>query len=213
MKIFIVILLLVMFLPNGKCFAQNDTLSLKVQVDSLISIKQFLEKDNLSCENKSRYSNLYYNIFPSTFDRFNAIFGYNDFPNGNGKANPLYYESMEYIDLFAEIFSQNHDLYWSKLITLSLGAHWDADAVNILQGNIQTTVKEDVKDFCLFLSHFNDKVISDFWNFFFDGPHPKNYQKDFEELQKKCKVHDPRITKLMKSSYEKLLLEHDNHGQ
>ena len=122
MKNFVVILLLVMSLRNGMCFAQDDKLSLKVQVDSLTSIKQLLEKENLSCEDKNRYSSLYYKYFPSTFNRFNAFFGYTDLPDGNGKANPLYYESMEYIDLFAEIFSHKHVLYWSRLISLSRGA-------------------------------------------------------------------------------------------
>lgn len=211
MKNFVVILLLVMSLHDGTCFAQDDKLSLKDQVDSLTSIKQFLEKENLSCEDKNRYRSLYYKSFPSTFNRFNAIFGYTDFPDGNGKANPLYYESMEYIDLFAEIFSQKHVLYWSRLISLSCGAHWDADAVNILQDYIQTTVKENVKDFCNLLSNYNDKVISDFWYFHFDGPHPEKYEKDYETLYLKIEGIDTKVAHLMKLSYDKILSEHDGH--
>ncbi len=213
MKNFVVILLLVMSLRNGMCFAQDDKLSLKVQVDSLTSIKQLLEKENLSCEDKNRYSSLYYKYFPSTFNRFNAIFGYTDLPDGNGKANPLYYESMEYIDLFAEIFSHKHVLYWSRLISLSRGAYWDADAVNILQDYIQTTVKENVKDFCLFLSEFNDKIISDFWHFYFDGPHPEEYKEDYETLYLKIEEIDTKVAHLMKLSYDKILSENDSHGQ
>lgn len=212
MKNFVVILLLVMSLQIGTCYAQDDKLSLKAQVDSLTSIKQFIEKENLSCEDKNHYSSLYYNYFPSTFNRFNAIFGYADLPDGNGKANPLYYESMEYIDLFTEIFYQKHVLYWSRLISLSCGAHWEADAVNILQDYIQTTVEENVKDFCLFLSDFNDKVICDFWHFYFDGPHPENYQEDYQQLYLKIQGIDPKIAETMKQSYEQLLSEHDGHG-
>jgi len=213
MKNFVVILLLVMSLHNETCFAQDDRLSLKAQVDSLTSIKQFLEKENLSCKDKSCYNNLYYNTFPSTFDRFNAIFGYTDLPDGNGKANPLYYESMEYIGLFVEIFSQKHVLYWSRLISLSCGAHWDADAVNILQDYIQTTVEENVKDFCLFLSDYNGKVISDFWHFYFDGPHPEKYKEDYETLYLKIEGIDTKVANLMSLSYDKILSEHDGHGQ
>ncbi len=207
MKNFIVIVLFGMFMSSGISFAQNNNLSLEAQVDSLISVKEFLEKENLSCEDKNRYSNLYYKYFPLTFNRFNSIFGYADFPGGIGEASPLYNESMEYIDLFAEIFYQNHVLYWSRLISLAQGAQWDADAVNILQDYIQLTVNGNAKDFCLFLSFFNDKVVSDFWHFYFDGPHPENQSNDFKNLHIKINKLKPKIAELMKQSYEKLLSE------
>ena len=212
MKILVFIILLVIISSNRTCFAQDEKLPLMVQVDSLKSIKQFLENENLSCENKSHFYYLYYKIFPSSFSRFNDIFGYTDFPDGNGKANPLYNESMEYIDLFAETFSRNHDLYWLKLISISIEAYWDADAVNIIQDYIQGTVEDNVTDFCFFLSNFKDKIISDFWHFYFDGPHPESYKKDYTLLYSKIQGIDPKVAEIMKHSYEKLLSEHDGHG-
>ena len=211
MKNFAIIFLLIISFHCEICYPQNGKLSLNEQVDSLMLIKQHLKKEQLSQEDKDHYSNLYYKYFPSSFNRFNAIFGYTDLPDGYGKANPLYYESMEYIDLFADILNKKHDLYWSKLISLSCGAHWDADAINILQEYIQTTVKENTKDFCLFLSGYSSKVISDFWHFYFDGPHPENYKEDYEVLYSNCKAIDPNIAELMKKAYGQLLSEHNNH--
>ena len=70
-----------------------------------------------------------------------------------------------------------------------------------------------MKDFCLFLSDYDDKFISDFWHFYFDGPHPESYKEDYETLYLKIKGIDTKVAGFMKLSYDKILSEHDGHGQ
>lgn len=62
------------------------------------------------------------------------------------------------------------------------------------------------------MGNFSSEDIISFWRFYIDGPHPDNYQKDFEELYRRYRTENAQVAELMKKAYEELLLESDRHG-
>ena len=72
---------------------------------------------------------LFFNLFPSTFEKFDSIFGYQENQKG-----PLYDMYQQYIYLFFE--AQNHineSVYYNKLIQIAKDGIWDADANSLFQ--------------------------------------------------------------------------------
>ena len=92
----------------------------------------------------------------------------------------------------------------NKLFELGKGGRWDAE-VHVLQDIIQSEYAVFITTAIELLNNKPEKEILSFWHFFYDGPHPENCQKDYEELYKRYHKENPRIAKLMKQSYEKLL--------
>ncbi len=59
----------------------------------------------------------------------------------------------------------------------------------------------------LLLSKYTDNQIKSFWYFLFDGPHPQNYQKEFEKIHAAIAEINPRIAYFMQEAFDRLLSE------
>ncbi len=179
----------------------------------------------LSKEDEKRF----FLALPNNFDEFISFYG-TKYQLKDGRKLFLSC-SYHYNILLPNLFYIDDKLITEKLIRISLGGHYvqekqissmDLDSISSLsnlldataefQRNIQLYFASNVVISCQILKELSNIEILSFWRFYFDGPHPKNYHKDFEELQRRYKEHDLRIANLMKDSYEKLLLNHDDHG-
>jgi hypothetical protein len=190
----------------------KDTLSINESAKLLIALSNNLN----SLENQKKY----FNFFPNNFTEFNDIFGYKEIPDSFydtidlkdfGKIDhsqfngPLYENSGIYIDIFFQKLKINTRDRVKKNIDICLFAKWDADGVNMYQMYLQDDFISLLNIYSVELENKTNEEILSVWHFFYDGPHPENYQKDYEELYKRYKNKNPRIAKLMKQSYEKLL--------
>lgn len=130
----------------------------------------------------------FFDIFPSTFEKFDSIFGYRENQKG-----PLYDMYQQYIYLFFE--AQKHikgDVYYDKLIKIAKDGIWDADANSLFQLCIVNFVINDSTNhqknsFLETLSTFSETDISNFWRFYFEDLYPdcygEKYKKTFSSLQ------------------------------
>ena len=93
-------------------------------------------------------------------------------------------------------------LYYKKIINIAVGGKWDADAVNYFQHGLQSRVLTKPELTVFMLKKMNKNDIGSLWNFYFDGPHPKNH---FDPSLEKIKFIDGEIYKVMMASYKEEL--------
>lgn len=162
---------------------------------------------------ETKYKSIFFEEFPNSFDSFVRLYGYIDDDDGNTHFYPLYDYSYEHVCL---LFSELRDFisinkFCQKLIHICIDGYWQPDGVSCLKLVVYESSKYSVIMSQELKILSDDKILS-FWRFYFDGPHPDNHQKNYEELYKQYYEESPRIADLMKQSYQQLLSEHDGHG-
>jgi hypothetical protein len=193
-------------------FELPDTISLSFveRVDSLQSLfRRIKEVKDLNL--KKKYHTLFFYFFPDNFDDFNEIFGYKEIDQFRSEQGPLYYESDKYFITFLHELEIDKKLIFLKIIDITNDGHWDADAVGSFQSMIQNVIRDNLNLFLILLSERDAREISDFWYFYFDGPHPSNLKGRYELLYPQVKAINANIARLMSQAFEKLLSEED-HG-
>ncbi len=110
----------------------------------------------------------YFDRFPGTFDDFDAIFGWNwtGGLDGSGRGGPLYSDSIEYIDAFFSLSAIPRREFDEKLISLCIGGHWDADAVNYLKHYMTDLFTSRAR---AVLRDREDQEVKAFFIFYFDS--------------------------------------------
>ena len=176
----------------------SDTLTLEERVTLLKKYKA--ENDEQA----------FFDTYPNDFDCFVAIFGYEDLVTGGSRLSPLYYE-LEIMEWFFDL-SINEKFILNKIVALFQNGYWQADGVNHFRYKSRKLIESNMELVLAELNKSDSEAILGFWHFYYDGPHPKNYKKDYEYLHSKVKALDDRVAALMKQSYEKLLKESDGHG-
>lgn len=177
----------------------------------------------LSKEDEKRF----FLALPNNFEEFKSFYG-TKYKLKDGRK--LFLSSnYHYVTLLPNLFYINKRNLTEKLIQISINGHFiedgrissmDLDSVSSLsnlldataefQQSIQLYFASNISVTCRIMKELSNTEILNFWHFYFDGPHPKNYQKEFEELQRRYNECDERTAKLMKHSYEKLLLNHND---
>src|SRR5690554_1292237 len=202
-------------------FESSESINKRVSTLFQIEMKQIYV---LSEEDEE----LFFSALPNNFSEFESFYG-TRYQLKDGRKLFLSC-SYHYNTLVPNLFYVDKKLITKKLIQISLNGYYaedkqissmDFDSISSLSNLFDTTAEfqrsiqlyfaSNVAITCQVLKDLSNAEILSLWKFYFYGPHPKNYQKDFEELQRRYKEYDNRIAELMKSSYEKLLLENDNH--
>jgi hypothetical protein len=145
------------------------------------------------------YQEQFFNAFPDNYMDFEAIYGYDEVSDVE---SPLHKNLIfvGHIDtLFNNLRIIDKNLYYNKLINLSVEAKWDADNGTFLQKGLRQHVYADLSLTTSILSKYNDEDIKSFWYFFFDEPHPN--EKMPNELKN---IEDKRILNLMQQSYRQV---------
>lgn len=189
----------------------SSTYIFKDEKDRADTLVKYFELAN-SANDKSSFDRVIFNSFPDSFDGMNKLFG---FDKKNGEA-PLYKAPTggNIIKYFGSIKSIPKEEYYDKYINICVHGFWDAD--NIVKAfGFHHRLSEDTKSVCQVLSKRTDDDVLSVFRFIFDGPHPKNDEnaKIFEDLHSKLTTQDTRLAELLKTAYEKVLLQDDGHGK
>lgn len=181
---------------NAKSLTSIDSLSLQERA-------QLLEKYAVKIEfNEEQVK--YFQVFPSDFQSFKAIFGYEDIDAFNSEYGPLYMDSETHIHIFFTKLNVNKDLFSRKVIDIASKGEWQADAINLFQSYLMDEVNNNVEYYVDKLSFRSKDTIKGFWLFFFSGPHPESYRKVYNILVNKIEGLNRNIASLVKESYEEL---------
>lgn len=101
------------------------------------------------------------------------------------------------------------EVYYRKMISVAIGGFSDgADGYYYGLGPID----DNDPLFISLLEERTDDEIASYFYFIYDGPHPKNYQSDYNSRYKRINKISSRIAGLMKKAYEKLLSEKHCEG-
>ncbi len=167
--------------------------------DSLIAkAKRLQQYYNYSKEVSSGelFRKLFFEEFPNSFQELNAIYGYN-----NDTAALLYYNSMDHINTLFDVNNINDTIFYKKIINISIGGHWDADAVEIFQDGLRKRVLLKPELVTYILEVYSKENIRKFWYFYFDGVFPP---KKMPEELKSIKHINPEIDKLMIQAFHEI---------
>jgi len=208
-SIVICISLIIISCSNSQSEQNFDKmLTIKEHADTLKTLHELITKRGLEEREKKKYEKAFFYAFPNTFSRFEAVYGY------DRRLGPsdLYEGHIDHLNTFANLNSVEIKTYLRKLIYISKDGKWDADAIGMLQHFMQENLRNNL-DICVtILNELSEEETRGFWYFFYDGPHPDNYQDIYEPLYKNLNEKDPRIAGLMKQSYENLLSEQHCEG-
>ena len=145
------------------------------------------------------YKQQFFDEFPSTFKQLDELYGYNYNTNISGPLGKLY---TEHIELFNGLSNVNDTLYYKKIIAISIGGHWDADAVNVFQHGLRNRILANPELALYILKNMTDDKIKSFWFFYFDAAHPK---KQIAKSLQRIKLSDPKIYSLMIAALDDVL--------
>lgn len=217
--VLLIICLQFCIIPNSSSTEKKQTPDTKSEIYQPIQISMQERADTLMLlykriqESKDTnslkvYKTAFLKLFPHSFSLFNSIYGYDD-ENG---ARLLYYEAENHTDLFFNLESINQDAFIKKVIDISLNGHWEADAINYFRMKMKESLLENPELYYVILNSYSESEILSFWHFFYDGPHPKNYENIYKELYSRGFKLNKDISKLMQKAYSKLLLEKKSDG-
>ncbi|HEY9047247.1 MAG TPA: hypothetical protein VIN08_15185 [Ohtaekwangia sp.] len=146
----------------------------------------------------------FFNYFPSTFSEFNSLYG---FDSKSSKPQPLYNEALDHIrGLLCQLDENEIRGYYDKLIGLTYGAEWDADAVNYLQDCIQKRFKENTNSFTTVLTTKSKEQVRQFFAFYFSGP-PDDPIKEIPIEIERLKSRYPKIYSIALNVFNKISKE------
>lgn len=175
------------------------------------TLKKYVELA-LTVNDKTYCDRMIFNSFPNSFDGMRKLFGFDNVT----KEAPLYIWPIgdNVIKYFGSILSIPKDTYYEKCINICVNGYWEADNIRQAFG-FHKRLSEDTKSVCEVLSNRTDEEIISVFRFIFDGPHPKNDDNAliYDDLSAKLKVNDSRLSDLLKTAYEKVLLQDDGHGK
>ncbi|HEY9533071.1 MAG TPA: hypothetical protein VIQ77_00980 [Mucilaginibacter sp.] len=166
------------YLPNNL----DDSLRLKA-----LKIKQLYVLSTASSKDECYYYQLqFFDAFPDSFKQLNKLYA--------DKDGPLSSVAHEHIYLFNGLNNINDTLYYKKIISIGIGGHWDADAIDFFQQGLRNKILGNPELTATILKNLSTKKILSFWRFYFDGPHPK---KQLQEPLQRMKFINNKIYNLM----------------
>ena len=159
--------------------------------------KAFTQKDWLA----------FVDCFPKSFTEFMEVYGYNTVTG----AKPMYDVAYEHIKF---LFSDNRILEsenLDKLLQLTYGSYWDADAPSYLGLEINCSLIQHPAMFSKYLEDKPDMVVKDFLKCAIATPHPEPENSDYyEELMDTIRLYEKyssKIAKLFRIAHEELMDE------
>jgi len=120
------------------------------------------------------------------------------------------YHMYNILDKVQEVIPE--EIFYEKILTLGINGFWDADDVGMMQMCMLHIVFNKTLLVTKILNKKTDDEIASFWFFLFDGPHPDNYQGNYEDLYEFLLIDNPRLAQLLKKAYTQLLSDRHCEG-
>ena len=106
------------------------------------------------------------------------------------------------------------EVYYAKLLAMGCGGKggggfWGEANSDLLQEYLRDLICQNIALSAQVLAQKTDNEIAGLFYYLYDGPHPDHpaLKKDYEELYEKLMAISPRVARLLKVAYEKLLSE------
>ena len=169
--------------PDNKGTEYGDQLlseKLKVEIAIPVNVKELkkavreLVQDQKSAEKQRAF----FDAFPKTWNEYILTYGYLPPYNSN-----LYSYADFHMRAFEELSSIPQDVYCKRLISLSFGGHWEADAPNYLQHHLITYTMKHLDAMLKQMDPFGSDAFY-VWQFFFQSLHKeKSLQQHYETIR------------------------------
>jgi hypothetical protein len=193
MKKYIVLSAFLFIAPASFLYCSAQTTQTKSVTYSLRAKAHKLKRlyAEMISDSSNSYSQLqFFDAFPNNFTELNELYGDNSNPPAI-----LSNEAEQHIFKFNGLDKINDTVYYKKIISIAIGGHWDADAINYFQNGLIAKVEADPTLIIYLLQSMSDKQIRGFCYFYFDGVFPITKIPDDLLFTKRT---NPRIYKLMK---------------
>ena len=180
----------------------------KIKKDSVYYLKLFYNQFLNRKDSVSEVS--FFKWFPDSFERFNSLYGYDD---ALGE-KPLYSEGTNHILDYSKLRKYVSDIdYYNKLINISIGGHWEADNISMLQEVLSDNFKSQSVLFSELIQKKSKPEIESFWFFFFDGPHPNNPEttRIYNEVLSSLDSLNKGMVPVVKKAYAKVEVDWKEH--
>ena len=163
------------------------------------------ELANIQVNTKQYKDSIFFLSFPDNFNAFNEIYGYSD-KDGPGQLYNQYDRDLKY---FCDSINVKIEDKINKLISLSIGGKWDADAVSELQRCVRQEIGTQPKIFFELLSQKSAEELKAFWYFILDCAHPEDKEQIqyFKDLYLIAQINNPNQLNLIKETHEEILLK------
>ncbi len=192
-----------LLISTNNIFAQSSpTLSAKAK-----RLKQ-LYTMAVNSSNSDIAKQQFFNEFPNTFKELNDLYG-----DENNKPGLLANDAIGHIyELFNNLTIINDTLYYRKLVSIAIGAHWDADGVNYFQDGLKKRVLSKPMLAVYLLQNKPDKDITDFWFFYFDFENSFSRKQSYGQIISQLPAKDKKMIMLVNNGYQRATKSwKDNH--
>jgi hypothetical protein len=140
----------------------------------------------------------FFDAFPNTFKELNELYGYE-----KDKPAPLYENADQHIhDLFNNLTNINDTLYYKKIITIAIGAHWEADAIGEFQDGLQKRILDKPQLTLYLLRDKTEKDIASFWAFYFDYENSFSRKRSYDQIIKQVPANNKKMIALITIGYQ-----------
>lgn len=172
--------------------------------ERVIKLKTIFIEWGKASDNEAQKKNefLFFQYFPCSFTTFDSIYGYYPHDKHKGELRPFVDKHLE---LFFSLNMIPYEIKVKRIVDIAKEANWD-DGMEFqyyLQQHIVINSSKYFKE----IQKLTDEEIFNIWYYFFDGPHPENYNDLFKELYAKGYTLNKNIAELMQKAYFKLLSE------
>lgn len=146
--------------------------------------------------------------FPVTFAEFLDLYGYDA---SEGEPNPLYNEGYDHIFFLFSNERIREDYYLRKLLRLTEGYEWDADAPNYLRENVRILIENYPSLMSEFMKDKPDMQVKDFLKCAIATPYPgpehiQNYNRYLSTIEL-YEDYSSKIVRLLKEAHLELMKE------
>ncbi len=150
---------------------------------------------------------LFVDNFPETFAEFLDLYGFDDTEG----TKPLYNEANDHISFIFSDARIRENQYLEKLLKLTKGYRWNADAPNYLRHHIGEMIICYPSIISEFMKDKSDDLVKDFFKSSIANPHPvPDNTGYYTSLLEKIKLYEelsPRIVLLMMVAHSELVDE------
>lgn len=177
-------------------------IAVPVNVNGLKKAFSDLSQDQNSAEKQRAF----FDAFPKTWNEYILTYGYLPPYKGN-----LYAYADCHLRAFENLSTIPQDMYCKRLLALSCGGHWEADAPNYLQHLLRTYTMKNLDVVLRQLEPFESDAFY-VWQFFFQSLHKvqslqQNYETIRTALLKNSKLSVEDLDLAFKVSYGRASLE------
>lgn len=127
---------------------------------------------------------VFFEHFPSDFAVFHDLYSYQ-----SGNPGPLYEDYQLHLKILSQLSGVVGDYsYMDKLVQISIGGKWEADAIGMFQKIVRDFSVSHINILGDVLSRYSEYKVRQFWDFYFDGPHLQHHLVDQLAGLRRCNL-------------------------